>query len=126
MKTHFCRLAVEALEDHLVPSTVAFGDFNNDGLMDQAAPPETLSRIRELIAINAEGAIEAHDLRTRHAGRVTFVDFHLVVPGQLPVSEAHDICDRLERALKSEVEGALITIHVEPENKAKHQGIIVV
>jgi cation diffusion facilitator family transporter len=96
------------------------------GLMDQAAPPETLSRIRELISINAEGAIEAHDLRTRHAGRVTFIDFHLVVSGQLPVSEAHDICDRLERALKSEVEGALITIHVEPENKAKHQGIIVV
>jgi hypothetical protein len=28
--------------------------------------------------------------------------------------------------LKSEVEGALVTIHVEPENKAKHQGIIVV
>lgn len=96
------------------------------GLMDEAAPPETLSRIRELISMNAEGALEAHDLRTRHAGRMMFIDFHLVVPGQLPVSEAHDICDRLERALKSEVEGALITIHVEPENKAKHHGIIVV
>lgn len=96
------------------------------GLMDEAAPPEILSRIRELISINAEGAIEAHDLRTRHAGRVMFIDFHLVVSGQLAVSEAHDICDRLERALKNEVEGALVTIHVEPENKAKHQGIIVV
>ncbi|HEV7872618.1 MAG TPA: cation diffusion facilitator family transporter [Enterovirga sp.] len=96
------------------------------GLMDEAAPPEILSRIRELISVNAEGAIEAHDLRTRHAGRIMFIDFHLVVSGQLAVSEAHDICDRLERALKSEVEGALVTIHVEPENKAKHQGIIVV
>ena len=89
-------------------------------------PQVTLARIREIISANAEGAIEAHDLRTRHAGRMMFIDFHLVVSGQLPVSEAHDICDRLERALKSEVEGALITIHVEPENKAKHQGIIVV
>ena len=96
------------------------------GLMDEAAPPETLTRIRELISANADGALEAHDLRTRHAGRIMFIDFHLVVPGQLAVSEAHDICDRLERALKSEVEGALVTIHVEPENKAKHQGIIVV
>jgi cation diffusion facilitator family transporter len=96
------------------------------GLMDEAAPATTLNRIREVIAANGDGALEAHDLRTRHAGRMTFIDFHLVVPGHLPVCDAHDICDRLERALKAEIEGALITIHVEPENKAKHQGIVVV
>jgi cation diffusion facilitator family transporter len=96
------------------------------GLMDEAAPAETLARIRELISLHAEGAIEAHDLRTRHAGRVTFIDFHLVVAGHLPVTDAHDICDRLEKALRNEIDGALVTIHVEPENKAKHQGIVVV
>jgi cation diffusion facilitator family transporter len=96
------------------------------GLMDEAAPATTLIRIREVIAANGDGALEAHDLRTRHAGRMTFIDFHLVVPGSLSVSDAHDICDRLERALKTEIDGALITIHVEPENKAKHQGIVVV
>lgn len=95
------------------------------GLMDQAAPPETLARIRDLISANAEGAIEAHDLRTRHAGRMTFVDFHLVVPGSLNVSDAHDICDRIEQAIRNEYEGAAVTIHVEPENKAKLSGIIV-
>ena len=95
------------------------------GLMDEAAPAETLARIRDLISANAEGALEAHDLRTRHAGRMTFVDFHLVVPGQLSVSDAHDICDRIERGLKGEIPDALVTIHVEPENKAKHSGIVV-
>jgi divalent metal cation (Fe/Co/Zn/Cd) transporter len=50
------------------------------GLMDEAVPPETLARIREIISANADGAIEAHDLRTRHAGRMMFIDFHLVVP----------------------------------------------
>ena len=95
------------------------------GLMDQAAPPEMLARIRELISTHAEGAIEAHDLRTRHAGRVTFVDFHLVVSGALSVSDAHDICDRIERAIRTEFEGAAVTIHVEPEDKAKHAGIVV-
>ncbi|TDR94352.1 cation diffusion facilitator family transporter [Enterovirga rhinocerotis] len=95
------------------------------GLMDQAASPDTIARIRELISAHAEGAIEAHDLRTRHAGRVTFLDFHLVVPGTLSVSEAHDICDRIERAVRAEFEGCLVTIHVEPENKAKHSGIVV-
>ncbi|MBV9079116.1 MAG: cation transporter [Methylobacteriaceae bacterium] len=95
------------------------------GLMDRSTPPETLARIREIISGHADGAIEAHDLRTRHAGRMTFIDFHLVVPGHLTVSDAHDICDRIERGLKDEVEDALVTIHVEPENKAKHAGIVV-
>ncbi|HEU6441860.1 MAG TPA: cation diffusion facilitator family transporter [Microvirga sp.] len=95
------------------------------GLMDEALPEATLSRVREIISVNAEGAIEAHDLRTRHAGKMTFIDFHLVVPGSMSVTDAHDICDRLERALKGEIEDALITIHVEPDNKAKHAGIVV-
>ncbi len=95
------------------------------GLMDEALPEATLSRVREIISINAQGAIEAHDLRTRHAGKMTFIDFHLVVPGSMSVTDAHDICDRLERALKGEIEDALITIHVEPDNKAKHAGIVV-
>jgi len=95
------------------------------GLMDEAVPPEQLARIRTIVGAQAEGAIEAHDLRTRHAGRLTFIEFHLVVPGQLSVAEAHGICDRIEAALKAEVEGAVITIHVEPEDKAKRQGVPV-
>jgi cation diffusion facilitator family transporter len=95
------------------------------GLLDEAVPEEDLARIRAIIAANADGAIEAHDLRTRHAGRMTFVDFHLVVKGTMSVTEAHDICDRLERALKAEIEDALISIHVEPDDKAKHSGIVV-
>jgi divalent metal cation (Fe/Co/Zn/Cd) transporter len=71
----------------------------------------------------AEGAIEAHDLRTRRAGSMTFIDFHHVVAGRTTVSKAHEICDRLERAIKQTVGEALITIHVEPDNKAKHSDV---
>jgi len=95
------------------------------GLMDEAVPPEALETIRTLISENAAGAIEAHDLRTRQAGRVTFIDFHLVVPGELSVLDAHAICDRIEAALRAEVGEATITIHVEPEDKAKHTGVVV-
>ena len=93
--------------------------------MDEAVPTPVLERIRSIISAEAERAIEAHDVRTRHAGRITSIDFHLVVDGGMSVSDAHGICDRLERALKAEVEDARVTIHVEPENKAKHSGIVV-
>lgn len=95
------------------------------GLLDEAAAPEELERIRAVIGQHAEGAIEAHDLRTRHSGRLTFIEFHLVVPGDMRVDLAHNICDRIENALRETVGSATITIHVEPENKAKHHGIVV-
>ncbi len=95
------------------------------GLMDAAPAGVIVERIRLLVGQHADGAIEAHDLRTRHAGRLTYLEFHLVVPGDMRVAEAHAICDRIEAALKAEVEGLVITIHVEPELKAKHSGVLV-
>jgi cation diffusion facilitator family transporter len=92
------------------------------GLMDEAVSKDLLEKIRQAISKEAEGALEAHDLRTRHAGRTTFIEFHLVVPGTMSVAESHDICDRVEAALRADVQDAVITIHVEPEHKAKHPG----
>ena len=96
------------------------------GLMDVAVDAHTMTSIREIIAANAEGAIEAHDIRTRQSGRHTFIEFHLVVAGAMSVEDAHAICDRIEAKLREAVGHAQVTIHVEPENKAKHSGIVVV
>ncbi len=95
------------------------------GLMDEAVPEKTLETIRAIISDKATGAIEAHDLRTRHAGKVTFIDFHLVVDGQTTVEDAHEICDRIEQSLRAKLPEAQITIHVEPDHKAKHSGVLV-
>jgi cation diffusion facilitator family transporter len=89
------------------------------GLMDETVEVEVGRRIREVIAENADGAIEAHDVRTRIAGRVSFIEFHLVVPGEMTVAASHVICDRLETALQEAVPGAEVLIHVEPESEAK-------
>jgi cation diffusion facilitator family transporter len=95
------------------------------GLMDMAPPAAILARIADLVKLNAAGAIEAHEIRTRQAGRLTFVQFHLVVPGAMRVDEAHEICDRIEAALKSDMSDLVVNIHVEPEHKAKHQDALV-
>ncbi|MDP0928755.1 cation diffusion facilitator family transporter [Paracoccus onubensis] len=94
-------------------------------LMDEAVPDDTLEDIQRIISDRASGAIEAHDLRTRHAGQVTFIDFHLVVDGQTTVDEAHRICDKIEQSLNARLPKAQITIHVEPEHKAKHSGVLI-
>lgn len=94
------------------------------GLMDEAASPEIQSQITALIRENGNGALQVHDIRTRHAGPATFIEFHLVVPGVMTVADSHDICDRLEHAIKDAVEGAQISIHVEPEFKAKAKGAV--
>ncbi|MCA0922350.1 cation diffusion facilitator family transporter [Pseudooceanicola nanhaiensis] len=90
------------------------------GLMDEAVPEEMLSKLRDIIAAESNGAMEAHDLRTRHAGPVTFIDFHLVVPGTMSVFKAHEICDRIERELERQIGDTKVTIHVEPDHKSKH------
>ena len=95
------------------------------GLMDEAPAAEIVERIRVVVGEHAEGAMEVHDLRTRHAGRLTFLEFHLVVPGAMTVADSHIICDRIEAALKMEMEGVVTTIHVEPDGKAKHRGVLV-
>jgi cation diffusion facilitator family transporter len=95
------------------------------GLMDEAVSPATLELIQNIIAAQAEGAIEAHDVRTRYAGRRTFIEFHLIVPGDMKVSHAHEICDRIELALEREIAGSTVHIHVEPEHKAKPDDAIV-
>ncbi len=95
------------------------------GLLDESLSDDVLTEVRRVIATEAIGAVEAHDLRTRTAGAATFIEFHLVVPGALTVSEAHDLCDRVEAALKALVLDCVVTIHVEPEFKAKHSGIVV-
>ncbi|MCY1668155.1 cation diffusion facilitator family transporter [Rhizobium sp. SL86] len=90
------------------------------GLMDKAVEPEEEEAIREAIRTHSAGALGAHDLRTRRAGAVAFIDFHLVVPGKMPVGEAHAICDRLEDAIKAAIPGASLAIHVEPEGERPH------
>lgn len=94
-----------------------------DGLMDRAIDPVDEKRIQDIIKAEADGAIEAHDIRTRMAGRVSFVEFHLVVDGSMSVEQSHRICDRLEAALTKELEGVRVIIHVEPGHKAKDEGV---
>jgi cation diffusion facilitator family transporter len=100
---------------HLLKVSVA-------GLMDMAPDRETMGAISRSIAKAGAGALQAHDIRARNSARSTFIEFHLVVAGNMRVDDSHALCDRIEHALRQEIPGARITIHVEPEEKAHHSG----
>ena len=90
-----------------------------DGLMDRAVPLEDNLRIRDIISANSRGALEVHDLKTRIAGRATFIEFHMVVEAGMTVGESHAICDKIEEALAAEIPSVRVVIHVEPDDEAK-------
>jgi cation diffusion facilitator family transporter len=90
------------------------------GLMDRAVTVEEEEEIRAAITAHSAGSIGVHDLRTRRAGSAAFIDFHLVVPSDMAVARAHEICDRLEDAIKLAIPGASLAIHVEPESEQAH------
>lgn len=96
------------------------------GLMDEAVTGDVARRLRSVIAETAGGALEAHDIKTRVAGPVTFIEFHLVVPGGMTVAAAHGICDRVEAALGEAIPGAEVLIHIEPEAEAVATGAVVI
>jgi len=97
---------------HVIGSSV-------QGLMDRAVDKDEHIRIRDIISASSKGALEVHDLKTRIAGRATFIEFHLIVDGDMTVRESHVICDRIEEALRVEIPSVRITIHVEPDHEAK-------
>jgi len=86
-------------------------------LIDHSIPPADEKRIQEIICDHASIYAGFHDLKTRRSGPEIFIEFHLVLPGDISVLQSHDLADHLESDLKTEFPRANITIHAEPCNE---------
>jgi cation diffusion facilitator family transporter len=82
-------------------------------LIDVKLPPEEEDCIRNIIghqlAING-----FHQLRTRRAGNIRFVEFHIKVDPQMSVLDSHNITQILEKNIRQKFPESAITIHIEP------------
>jgi ferrous-iron efflux pump FieF len=65
-----------------------------------------------------------HDLRTRTSGTHQFAQFHVWVPGEWTVREAHDRMDRVEEALQRRFPGTEILIHLDPEGHTDRETML--
>lgn len=84
------------------------------GLMDQALPDEDLAVVNQVLDSYTTDSIGFHALRTRMAGRRSFISVHLLVPGEWTVQEGHDLAEKIEEDLRSRFDQATVFTHLEP------------
>lgn len=84
------------------------------GLMDDALPDEELEIVRAAIEKHQGEGCTYHGLRTRKSGPRRFIDFHLLMPGETTVHDAHDLCELIENDIEGQLKRSEVTIHVEP------------
>ncbi|HEY7427289.1 MAG TPA: cation diffusion facilitator family transporter [Gemmataceae bacterium] len=85
-----------------------------DGLMDHALPAEEQAAVRSAIERRLGPNMTYHALRTRQAGRRRFADFHLLVPGNLSVQQAHTLTGEIEEAVRGALPEMEVSVHIEP------------
>jgi ferrous-iron efflux pump FieF len=91
--------------------------------MDREWPDEL--RVRFLDAAKEYPELAGlHDLRTRSSGTHYFAQFHVWVPGEWTVKEAHDRLDAVEEALQQRFPGTEILIHVDPEGQTDRETLL--
>jgi len=83
-------------------------------LADTSLPEKELSKIRDIVSRQRDKYVEFHDLRARKAGAQRHIDLHLVLARDMHVDDAHELCDAIEREIKSELDGSEVLVHIEP------------
>jgi len=81
-------------------------------LLDTALSTEEIEKLERILD---EMDVEYHDLRTRAAGHLRFVEFHLDVPPKETIETIHDRCDVIEERIKREFNDITVVIHPEPK-----------
>lgn len=84
------------------------------GLMDHALPAAEQEALEGVLESYRQGSVSFHAVRTRQAGRRSFITLHVLVPGAWSVRDGHALADRLERDVREALPGAAVTTHIEP------------
>lgn len=92
-------------------------------LLDQALPQEEVDRIWS-IALEHPRIISIHDLKTRRAGAVRFIQLHLELDDHLPLVTAHEITDSLEQKLLDAFPLSEVIIHQEPTSIVQQERMV--
>ena len=84
------------------------------GLMDSAIPDAERAEVDAVLDRFRGDGVDFHDVRTRVAGHVRFVQMHMLVPGDWTVRHGHDLVEEVETALRAALDDVRLSIHLEP------------
>ena len=85
-----------------------------DQIMDEEFSEDKREQIFHLATLH-ESVTDIHDLRTRTSGGNSFIQFHMELPPETKLFEAHRISEEVEALIKKEFPLAEIFIHIDPE-----------
>jgi len=82
-------------------------------LMDAAIPAAEQREIERVIHCH-KFVVSSHDLRTRRSGSQRQIDFSVVLCRHLPLGDAHDLVDHIEKEIERTISQAHVVVHAEP------------
>lgn len=91
----------------------SIGRHSIDVLMDRELPPADRQRILDIVRRHP-GVRSVHDLRTRSAGLVQFIQLHVVLHPTMSLGRAHVIGDSVEAVIREAFPQAEVMVHIDP------------
>ena len=90
----------------------------SDILMDRELDSQVRSNIKKLAMIDKD-VYGISQLKTRSTGAKMFIQFHVRMNKALDLQQAHDLCQRIEQAIRSAFPQAEVMIHPVPTKQNK-------
>lgn len=103
-------------------TAIGIGREAFDMLMDREMDDAERAQIKEIVRQHPE-VLNMHELRTRVAGQIRFIQFHLELDGDISLREAHRISDAVEDELLAAFPGAEVIIHQDPHGVAERRKV---
>jgi len=108
-------LVALAVAVHIIWAGVGLMRRSVSGLLDVAIPQADRDEITKIFAeYSRRHGVAFHAFRSRRAAARRFVSFHLLVPDEWPVSQAHRLSEEIEERIRELVDGATVDTHIEP------------
>ncbi|GLS82106.1 cation efflux pump FieF [Paraferrimonas haliotis] len=107
-----------AIAIYIGGQSIGLGYRSIQGLLDRELDEQTRDQIRRLIEDDT-AIIDSHDLRTREAGKYTFVQVHITLDSQLPLKQAHQIGDAAMHRVQAQYPHMEVLVHLDPADVNK-------